>query len=97
MRQLTGSRCNQTEVWILSASCSFLDQIGSEESSRVSPSLPAASEPDGSDTDVLAVRPTNITDLIHEAYEVRKDEVILKVCSFLDFTASVVAQTIKLL
>eukprot|EP00066_Takifugu_rubripes_P022284 XP_011611550.1 PREDICTED: TBC1 domain family member 8 [Takifugu rubripes] len=48
---------------------SFLDQIGSEESSCVSPSPPAALEPDSSDADVPAVRHTNITDLINEAYE----------------------------
>lgn len=63
-------------MWTLSAFCSFLDQIGSEESTCVSP--PAALEPDSSDADVPAVRHTNITDLINEAYEVRKDKVILK-------------------
>lgn len=62
-------------MWTLSAFCSFLDQIGSEESSCVSPSPPAASEPDSSDADVPAVRHTNITALINEAYEVRRDEV----------------------
>lgn len=68
-------------MWTLSAFCSFLDQIGSEESSCVSPSPPAALEPDSSDADVPAVRHTNITDLINEAYEVRKGEVILNVWS----------------
>lgn len=78
----TGSSSNQTEVWTLSAFSSFLDQIGSEESSCVSPSPPAALEPDSGDADVPAARHTNITDLINEAHEVREDEVILKVCSF---------------
>lgn len=53
-------------------SCSFLDQIGSEESSCAPPSPPAASEPGGSDADVPAVRHTSITDLINDSYEVRK-------------------------
>lgn len=64
---------NQTEARIPFAFGSFLDQIGSEESSCVSPpSPPAALEPGSSDTDVPAVRHTNITHLINDSYEVRK-------------------------
>lgn len=51
---------------------SFLDQVGSEESSCVPSSPPAALETSSSDTDIPAVRHTNITDLINESYEVRK-------------------------
>lgn len=54
---------------------SFLDQVGSEESSCVPSSPPAAletSSSSSSDTDIPAVRHTNITDLINESYEVRK-------------------------
>ncbi|CAG08261.1 unnamed protein product, partial [Tetraodon nigroviridis] len=48
---------------------SFLDQIGGEESSCVSPSPPAALEPGSGDTGLPAVRPTTITHLIADSYE----------------------------
>ncbi|XP_042350477.1 LOW QUALITY PROTEIN: TBC1 domain family member 8 [Plectropomus leopardus] len=48
---------------------SFLDQVGSEESSPHPSSPPAAEETSSSDTDSLAVHHTNITDLINESYE----------------------------
>uniref|UniRef100_A0A8C4EZK3 TBC1 domain family member 8B n=1 Tax=Dicentrarchus labrax TaxID=13489 RepID=A0A8C4EZK3_DICLA len=46
----------------------FLDQVGSEASSCVPSSQPPALET-SSDTDIPAVRHTNITDLINESYE----------------------------
>lgn len=49
---------------------SFLDQVGSKETSSAPSSPPVTLETSGSDTDVPAVRPTNITDLINESYEV---------------------------
>lgn len=60
--------------WLLwSVLWSFLDQVGSEESSCVPSSPPAALEASSSsDTDVPAVRHTNITDLINQSYEVRR-------------------------
>ncbi|XP_068185034.1 TBC1 domain family member 8 isoform X2 [Antennarius striatus] len=46
----------------------FLDQVGGEQLSGVPSSSPAASD-SSSDADILAVRHTNITDLINESYE----------------------------
>uniref|UniRef100_A0A3Q3SSV1 TBC1 domain family member 8B n=1 Tax=Mastacembelus armatus TaxID=205130 RepID=A0A3Q3SSV1_9TELE len=48
---------------------SFLDQVGNEESSCPPSSPPAAEETSSSDTDIPAVRHTNITDLINDSYE----------------------------
>ncbi|XP_076603786.1 TBC1 domain family member 8 [Chaetodon auriga] len=48
---------------------SFLEQVGSEESSHDPASPPAALEGGGSDTDIPAVSHTNITDLINASYE----------------------------
>nr|XP_020504830.1 TBC1 domain family member 8 [Labrus bergylta] len=50
---------------------SFLDQVGSEESScpPSSPPAAAAAETSSSDSEIPAVRPTNITDLINDSYE----------------------------
>ncbi|KAG7240344.1 hypothetical protein INR49_026915 [Caranx melampygus] len=51
--------------------CSFLDQVGSKESSCPPSSPPAAEErsSSSSDTEVPSVRHTNITNLINESYE----------------------------
>ncbi|KAM6978334.1 TBC1 domain family member 8 [Tautogolabrus adspersus] len=49
---------------------SFLDQVGSEESSCPPSSPPAAAaETSSSDNEIPAVRPTNITNLINDSYE----------------------------
>lgn len=57
--------------------CSFLDQVGNEESPCVSPP-PAAEENSCSDTDALAVRHANITDLISEALGVSAERILYK-------------------
>lgn len=57
---------------------SFLDQVGTKEASGSVPSSPVSLETSsnssigasGGEMDVPAVRPTNITDLINESYEV---------------------------
>lgn len=57
---------------------SFLDQVGTKEASCTVPSSPVTLETSGSNSsggaggemDLPAVRPTNITDLINESYEV---------------------------
>lgn len=59
-------------ICIFFFSCSFLDEVGSEESSCVPSSPPAALEPSSSEADVPTVRHTNITDLINESYTVRR-------------------------
>ncbi|XP_069011100.1 TBC1 domain family member 8 isoform X2 [Embiotoca jacksoni] len=48
---------------------SFLDQVGSEESSRAPSSPPAAEENSFSDADSPAAGHTNITNLINQSYE----------------------------
>uniref|UniRef100_A0A4W6DNH6 TBC1 domain family member 8B n=1 Tax=Lates calcarifer TaxID=8187 RepID=A0A4W6DNH6_LATCA len=48
---------------------SFLDQVGSEESSRPPSSPPAAEEGSSSNADLPTVGHTNITNLINESYE----------------------------
>ncbi|KAM8749602.1 TBC1 domain family member 8 isoform 1-T1 [Acanthopagrus schlegelii] len=64
--QLSASTDDGQALMILT---SFLDQVGSEESSCVPSSPPAALETSSSDADVPAVRHTNITDLINQSYE----------------------------
>ncbi|XP_044071734.1 TBC1 domain family member 8 isoform X2 [Siniperca chuatsi] len=59
--QLSSSTDDGQALMILT---SFLDQVGSEESSCLPSSPPAAEE-----TDIPAVGHTNITDLINESYE----------------------------
>lgn len=75
---------------------SFLDQVGSEESSCVPSSPPAAPETSSSDADVPAVGHTNITDLINQSYEVRRAHIsslrlilILNVLIFCTFYAMI--------
>ncbi|XP_051261113.1 TBC1 domain family member 8 [Dicentrarchus labrax] len=63
--QLSASTDDGQALMILT---SFLDQVGSEASSCVPSSQPPALET-SSDTDIPAVRHTNITDLINESYE----------------------------
>lgn len=58
--------------------CSFLDQVGSEESPCVSPLPSAAEENSCSDADAPAVRHTNITDLISEALAVSAESILYK-------------------
>lgn len=55
--------------------CSFLDQVGSEESSRPPSSPPAAEEGSSSNADLPTVGHTNITNLINESYEVRGTQI----------------------
>ncbi|XP_035533054.1 LOW QUALITY PROTEIN: TBC1 domain family member 8 [Morone saxatilis] len=65
--QLSASTDDGQALMILT---SFLDQVGSEASSCVPSSQPPALETSSSsDTDIPAVRHTNITDLINESYE----------------------------
>ncbi|XP_032385373.1 TBC1 domain family member 8 isoform X1 [Etheostoma spectabile] len=64
--QLSASTDDGQALMILT---SFLDQVGNEESSCPPSSPPAAEETSSSDTDIPAVGPTNITDLINESYE----------------------------
>ncbi|KAM3607942.1 uncharacterized protein V6R79_016678 [Siganus canaliculatus] len=66
--QLSASTDDGQALMILT---SFLDQVGSEESSGVPASPPAVSETSSSssDTEAPAVRNTNITQLINESYE----------------------------
>ncbi|XP_034416783.1 TBC1 domain family member 8 isoform X2 [Cyclopterus lumpus] len=75
MAALSASTDDGQALMILS---SFLDQVGSEESSCPPASCPPASCPpascppaseDAGGSDVLAVRNTNISDLINESYE----------------------------
>uniref|UniRef100_A0A8D0D0W9 TBC1 domain family member 8B n=1 Tax=Sander lucioperca TaxID=283035 RepID=A0A8D0D0W9_SANLU len=64
--QLSASTDDGQALMILT---SFLDQVGSEESSCPPSSPLAAEETSSSDADIPAVGPTNITDLISESYE----------------------------
>ncbi|XP_056245137.1 TBC1 domain family member 8 [Seriola aureovittata] len=65
--QLSASTDDGQALMILT---SFLEQVGSKESSRPPSSPPAAEESSSSsDTDIPAVRHTNITNLINESYE----------------------------
>lgn len=65
--QLSASTDDGQALMILT---SFLDQVGNEETSCPPSSSPAAEDTDSrSDTDIYAVRRTNITDLINESYE----------------------------
>ncbi|KAE8299723.1 TBC1 domain family member 8 AD 3 Vascular Rab-GAP/TBC-containing protein [Larimichthys crocea] len=63
--QLSASTDDGQALMILTG---FLDEVGSEESSCVPSSPPAALEPSSSEADVPTVRHTNITDLINESY-----------------------------
>ncbi|XP_070694145.1 TBC1 domain family member 8 [Pempheris klunzingeri] len=64
--QLSASTDDGQALMILT---SFLDQVGSEDSSCCPSSPPAAEESGGCDTDILPVKHANITDLINESYE----------------------------